>query len=118
MFKGIGVAIVLALALGAGCSDSEPDNGGASFSCEGAKSKCPNDGPLDVQTCKTALQDPYCSVPFALWLKCAADKQLCGPDGETDVEATRNACLSQTQAAEQCAEKYYGDAGLDVRTGG
>jgi hypothetical protein len=108
MLKAIAAGLALTMTLVAGCS-SDSEGSQNAFSCENAKSKCPNDPPLPVAECKEALGHPKCgNVVLALFI-CIGEHQTCASDGTTDQDATERACSMQANAVRQC--DAMGDAG-------
>ncbi len=107
--------LALTIVVAAGCSDDSsggtPDGGspgdGSSgapdaFSCETAKSACPNDEPFPVDACKLALNHPMCGQSYLRFIMCIGDHQVCKSDGTTDVDAWKVHCASQQAAVNQC----------------
>ena len=110
MLKGIAALLVLATMLVASCSSSE-SSGSNTFSCDTAKSKCPNDPPLDPALCKSVIGDPSCGNVFMAFFLCIGDHQSCLADGTTDQSVTERECAKQQMAAEQCSPADAGGGG-------
>jgi len=110
MLKAIAAGLALTMLLVAGCS-SDPDESSNAFSCDNAKSKCPNDPPLPAAECKEALGHPTCGNAAMAFFLCIGQHQTCLPDGTTDQNTTLRECAMQQTAVEQCFGP--GDAGAD-----
>jgi hypothetical protein len=105
MRKGIVAGLALSLLLVGACS-SDSNGGGTSsgtIDCDNAKSKCPNDPPLDPALCKQLTNDPKCGKVFTAALLCIGDHQTCKSDGTTDTSVSDRECASQQAAAAQCS---------------
>ncbi len=101
MLKRIVAGLAFSMMLVSSCSSSESDNS-KSF-CDTAKSKCPNDPPVDPALCKAIIGDAMCGGVFMTFLICGAANQTCRPDGTTDEEAVTRQCAKERAAAEQCS---------------
>ena len=104
MLKGIAAGLALSLMVVASCSSSESNSN--TFSCDSAKSKCPNDEPPDAEDraqCNAIINDRACGTLYMAMLLCLADHQTCLPNGKTDEDTTAKACPDQVSAAEKCA---------------
>ena len=101
MLKALAAGLVLTMLLAAGCS-SDSDTSSNSFSCDNAKSKCPNDPPLPVAECKEALGHATCGGAALAFFLCLGAHQTCLPDGTTDESVTARECAMQQTAVQQC----------------
>jgi hypothetical protein len=101
MFKAIAAGLIVTMLLVAACSSNSEDSP-SGFSCETAKSKCPNDGPLPVEECKRALGHPTCGNQVMALFLCLGEHQTCASDGTTDQSVTERACAMQISAVSQC----------------
>jgi hypothetical protein len=110
MFKAIAAGLAITMLLVAGCS-SDPDESSDPFSCDNAKSKCPNDPPLPAAECKEALGHPTCGNAAMAFFLCIGQHQTCLSDGTTDQNTTLRECAMQQTAVEQCFGAS--DAGAD-----
>jgi hypothetical protein len=109
MLKAIAAGFVLLTMLAAGCSsDSDPPAG---FSCDNAKSKCPNDPPFPPAECKAALGHPTCGNAFMTFFLCVGEHQTCLADGTTDTTVTERECAMEDSALTQCLSMDAGGGG-------
>jgi hypothetical protein len=102
MLKGIAASLVLSLMLVASCSSSGSSGSSDTFSCDNAKSKCPNDPPLDPVYCKKATEEPNCGSLVLNMFKCIGAHQTCLADGTTDQSVSQRECASEFNAVANC----------------
>jgi hypothetical protein len=102
MLKRIVTGLALSMMLIASCSSSESSD--SKGFCDNAKSKCPNDPPLDAELCKRLIGDSRCGSVYMNFFLCVGAHQACLADGTTDESATTRECGNEQNAAVQCAD--------------